>query len=652
MPHERLRPHFAFTDERLADLKDVVPEAFADGMVNWDALREALGDWLEEEGSDAEHFGLTWPGKRSARRLAGIPSRGTLVPLPGEGVNEAATANIFIEGDNLEVLKLLQKSYGGAIQMIYVDPPYNTGKDFVYRDDFVDPLRDYLRKSGQVDEEGTPLTTNTRAEGRFHSNWLSMMYPRLRLARGLLKQDGAIFVSIDDNEMHTLRTILGEIFGEENFVACVVWQRSKKGDSKLIALTHEYILVFARDRAALVAGGGWRRKKAGVDEVLSKYAALRNECGKNHSEVRKKMQAWYKALAKGDPSKAHAHYNWSDDRGLYFASDFAGPDDGRKNRPRYDILHPVTGKPCAKPSTGWRWDEKRAEAALSENPPRIHFGRDHTTIPCRKSYLTEVDTEAFSSVFYADGRSATLDVEGLIGAGVFPFPKNAEILADLIALACPREGLVLDFFAGSGSTAQAVMQQSRADGIARRHISIQLPEPTEDASKAKAAGFSTVADIWKKRVLQAGVRLTSEAQPEAHEDLGYKVLALKPSYFRAWQDYVGTEDTELQLAFDEAENPLVNGWTPDGLLTEVMLLEGFPLDSNLSAAKTSENSNIRLVTSPHCGHRLFACFDKVIKGATVDTMDLKTEDVFICLDTALTDQGKLRLSDRCILKTI
>src|SRR6266699_2221741 len=207
MSHTRLVPEFRFTAERLQQLKGVVPEAFADGKVNWDALRESLGEYLELYEAGAEHFGLVWPGKREARRLAALPSRGTLVPAPGEGVNEDTTKNFFIEGDNLEALKVLQKAYAGLVRLIYIDPPYNTGGDFVYSDDFADPLGDYLRKIGAVDKEGRPLTTNTRADGRFHSNWLSMMYPRLRLARSLLTDDGSMWVSIDDGEVSGLRAL-------------------------------------------------------------------------------------------------------------------------------------------------------------------------------------------------------------------------------------------------------------------------------------------------------------------------------------------------------------------------------------------------------------------------------------------------------------
>lgn len=243
---EKLRPTFTFDEDRLAQLRAVVPEAFADGKVNWETLREALGAMLEDE--TQEHFGLTWPGKREARRLAALPPQGTLVPAPGEGVDEADAPHLFIEADNLEALKLLLKSYAGRVKMIYIDPPYNTGNDFIYEDDYSEPLEAYLRRTGQVDEAGRRLTTNTRASGRFHSRWLSMMYPRLLLARQLLRDDGVIFVSIDDNEVHHLRMLMNEVFGEENFLAQIVWQKihSLKNDARFFSDTHEYLVCFAK----------------------------------------------------------------------------------------------------------------------------------------------------------------------------------------------------------------------------------------------------------------------------------------------------------------------------------------------------------------------------------------------------------------------
>ena len=253
MPIEKLRPTYSFDEERIKELNRIVPEVFADGKINWEVLKEALGEYLEDEKGQVEHFGLFWPGKKEARRAAALPPEGTLEPIYGEGLKADGTpdtdgindsSNIFIEGENLEVLKILQKSYAGRIKMIYIDPPYNTGNDFVYDDNFTEPLQEYLRRTGQIDGEGKPLTTNKKADGRFHSRWLTMIYPRLILARNLLENSGLIFVSIDDNEINHLRTILNEIFGEENFQQEIVW-KNKYGpgaQTKGFGNLHEYIL--------------------------------------------------------------------------------------------------------------------------------------------------------------------------------------------------------------------------------------------------------------------------------------------------------------------------------------------------------------------------------------------------------------------------
>ena len=248
MPVQNLQPTFNLEQDRIEMLKQLIPEAVSDGKIEWDVLKEALGEHLEDEGADVEHFGLSWAGKREARRLASIPSKGTLVPVLGEGIDEDTTGNIFIEGDNLEVLKLLQKSYAGRVKLIYIDPPYNTGNDFIYKDDFSEPIADYLKKTAQVDEDGNLLTSNPKSSGRFHSNWLSMMYPRLRLARNLLNDEGIIFISSDDNESHHLKLLMNEIFGEENFIGVFVWLCKKGGgsDSGSVVRDQEYVTCYAK----------------------------------------------------------------------------------------------------------------------------------------------------------------------------------------------------------------------------------------------------------------------------------------------------------------------------------------------------------------------------------------------------------------------
>lgn len=364
-------------------------------------------------------------------------------------MNWESTQHVFVEGENLEVLKLLHKSYYGRVKVIYIDPPYNTRNDLIYPDNYTDPVMHYLRLTGQIDADGNQLTSSAEATGRLHSRWLSMLFPRLFLARQLLQEDGAIFVSIGEQEVHNLRALMSELYGEENFIATIVWQKSKRGDSKLIAQTHEYILVFAKNKVEITQRQSWRTEKPGATEVLAHYKRLCDQLKDDHSAISDAMLAWYTSLPKDDQRRAHSHYRWSDQRGLYFADNFAGPDDGRTSRPRYDILHPVTSLPCKKPSTGWRWDEARTKRALSANPPLIHFGPDETTIPCRKTYLNNTIAQPYASVFYRDGRSATLELEQLVGVGLMDFPKNTEILREIITLAGDIDSIVLDFFAGS-----------------------------------------------------------------------------------------------------------------------------------------------------------------------------------------------------------
>ncbi len=549
-------------EENVAALKALFPAIVADGKVDFKVLRQLLGGSVEDS---TERYGLNWNGKARARALALTPSLGTLRPAKSDSKEWISTKNIVIEGDNLEVLKLLRKSYAGKIKLIYIDPPYNTGKDFVYPDNYTDSLANYEQLTGQRGEDGVRLTSNNESSGRFHTDWLNMMYPRLTLAKELLREDGAIFVSCNDQEAANLKLILEEVFGSENFVGQLVWQRSKKGDAKLIASVHEYVVCFVRNKAKVLSGGLWRKPKEGASAVLEQYRQFRTQLGNDHLAIRSAMQSWYRTLSDDDPMKAHKHYNWSDDRGLYFAADFAGPDDGRTSRPRHDIYHPGTGKVCKKPSTGWRWDESKTEWALQQDPPRIHFGPDETTIPCRKSYLEEIDSEPFASVFYRDGRSATLEVEGLIGKGVFPFPKNTEVLVDFIQLTTDDGDIVMDFFAGSGSTGHAVFKLDADENKRRRFILVQLPELTDIPS------YPTIASVTKERLRRAGDKVQSD-NPDAKLDTGFRVYKLATSNLKPWQP---GDDLARDL-LDNASNVLP-GRTEEDLLAELMLKTGIDL---------------------------------------------------------------------------
>jgi adenine-specific DNA-methyltransferase len=576
------------TAENIAQLKALFPELMtesANGVaLNVDVLKQLVGDAAVTDAE--EKYGLNWHGKRRARQLALTPSTGTLRPCPEESVDWDTTQNLMIEGDNLEVLKLLQKSYAGTVKLIYIDPPYNTGKDFVYPDNFQDNIKNYLELTGQV-EGGKKISSNTDSSGRFHTDWLNMMYPRVRLAKSLLNSTGAIIVSCDDNELSRLLIVMDEIFGEENFIGQIVWQRSKKGDAKLIATVHEYMLCYVKDKAAVLEQGVWRKPKEGADEVLAKYLEFKMSLAGNHEAIRVAMMEWYRELPEGDPRKSHKHYSWSDDRGLYFPDNFAGPDDGRESRPRHDILHPFTQRSCKKPSTGWRWDEEKTNWALAQVPPRIHFGPDETTIPTRKSYLFEIDSEPYSSVFYRDGRSATLEVEDLVGKGWFQFPKNTDVLSELIELITKPSDLVMDFFAGSGSTAHAVMKVNAAHHSNRRFIAVQLPEPTGKEL------YKTIADITKERLRRAGAKIKKQLTSEHTEDteknlslafnsvssvvkevdLGFRVFKLDTSNIQAWNP----DRDNLEKTLLDHEEHILPGRTEADIMYELLLKLGLDL---------------------------------------------------------------------------
>ena len=421
---------------------------------------------------------LNWIGKEAVEHHhAEVPYR--LVHCDGElSAGDPDAGNLLVQGDNLEALKALLPYYAGQVKCIYIDPPYNTGNEgWVYNDNVASPeIKAWLGKV--VGKEAEDLSR--------HDKWLCMMYPRLNLLKLFLKEEGAIAISIDENEISSLLMLMDELFGRNNRIGTVVWQKGKKGDAKLLPLIHEYIVIYAKNKALLTARNvKWRRRKAGADEVLAHYQDVRERLYPDHEAIRAEMMAWYRSLAKDDLRKSHKHYNWSDERGLYFAADFAGPDDGRKSRPRYRILHPVTKKPCKMPSTGWRWEEDTTKDALKENPPRIHFGKTHNTIPCRKSYLFEIDKEPLQSVFYKDGRAATLQVEGLLGAGAFQFPKDVDVLAELLSVLTDDEDLILDSFAGSGSTGHAVLKMNAMGSTERRFILIEMDPKTASEKTAK-----------------------------------------------------------------------------------------------------------------------------------------------------------------------
>jgi adenine-specific DNA-methyltransferase len=557
-----------FKTELAAQLAELLPEAIADGKIDVEKFKELLGS---DAGDDRERFGLFWPGKKRALRAAQEPTTATLKPDFENSKDWDTTKNVFIEGDNLEVLKILQKHYHGKIKMIYIDPPYNTGKDFVYPDNYKEGLETYLEWTRQVNEEGKKVSTNSESEGRYHSNWLNMMYPRLKLARNLLTLDGVIVIHIDEHEHSSLERILNEIFGERNNLGEIVWdKRNPKGDSTGVARQHESILLYSRDREAFKQVGDFARPKAHARMMLDAAARFVASNGSVNDASRKKYRQWVKEQ---DLTGGESAYNQIDDDGRIFrAVSMAWPN--KKTAPDdyfVPLIHPVTGRPCPVPGRGWRNPSSTMRALLAAG--EILFGEDETTQPTRKYMLKDNMYENVASVLYYAGSDDAL----LAGLEIpFDTPKPVEVARRLIQSIARANDLVLDFFAGSSTSAHAVMQLNSEDGGNRNFIQVQLPEPVEDGSEAEKAGFRTIADIARKRIRLAGEHLNNQVTGQ-FLDTGFKAFQLTDTNFTKWRvesdaDANALEQRLLNLRESSAEDA-----TPDALLTELLLKQGYSL---------------------------------------------------------------------------
>lgn len=566
-------------------LQASAPEVFADGKLNVEALQNLLGD-ENLAGGGAEKFGLTWPGKREAQRVAQLPTSAAIHPQFSDSVDWESTRNVFIEGENLETLKALRAAYRGKVKMVYIDPPYNTGNDFVYSDQFAQTVREHEMETGARDAEGalkagTAFEKNAATSGAFHSNWLSMMYPRLVLARELLAEDGAIFVSIDSGEVAHLRQVIDEIFGEYNFIGDFVWAAGRKNDSKYISQSHEYILCYARNLSYLKSNNiVWRVKKKGLEEIYKKVEILQKMYPGDFGTQTKEIRKWYKSLPDGDEAKRHKHYNSLDENGIYFGDNISWPGGGG---PKYEVLHPVTGNPVKVPSGGWRYQEEAFKEAQERG--YIEFGPDEKNVPKRKRYLKDTEFEALYSVMYQDGRAATKRLKDLMGEKVFDYPKDETVLADFIRMVTSGDDLIIDFFAGSGSLAHAAMIVNAQDGENRRTISIQIPEQVNSANNK----FSTISEITRERIRRAGQKVREEyaeliAQRSADNplDTGFRAFTLGESCFKSWKVDSSIRVEQLDRLFEDLGESIEPGTNPYDILFELLLKSGCLLDVELT----------------------------------------------------------------------
>lgn len=609
-------------NENLDTLRKVFPQFVKDGEIDFDALKA----FFDTEGilAGTEKYGLNWAGKSNAFQAIRTPATGTLTPQPEESKNFEATENVFIEGDNLEVLKLLQKHYREKIKMIYIDPPYNTGKDFVYKDNFTKSVADYYEQTGQT-EGGIKMTANTEKNGRYHSDWLTMMYPRLFLAKNLLREDGVIFVSIDDNEVANLRLIMDEIFGEENFVAEFIWIRKKKGAflSKKVRKMTEYILCYqkAENDIKLFGEEAYSDKQQPIVKRTNSLKVLvyptnsiKTKLGDGvYSEVGSDEQTGVSFLnsfeVKGGviitELKTEARYVWTQD----FLND--------EIRKGTEIFL----------STKFGFNVLRHDQDEKTKTPSTLISKENNV------GTNEDASWEIAELFEAE-----------IGS-MFDYAKPSSLIKYLINAITfeDKDGIILDFFAGSGTTAHAVMDLNAEDGGNRKWICVQLPEVTDEENGAYKAGYKTIAEISRERIRRAGEKI-------GKVDSGFKSYKLSPSNYRQWNEVTSEDDKEklLQQAKLFADKPLSDGYDEQSVVYEILVKEGFDLNTNVTQEKSGLNQWI--ITDGD--KKLVVTFaDKVTKDQ-VEKLNLSPGDTLACFDSALDDTTKVNISRNVNLKVI
>ena len=570
--------------------------------IDFDVLKQELSESLIDEGK--ERYQMTWPGKRQAVVLANTSTTDTLRPCKEESVDFDNTQNLYIEGDNLNVLKLLRETYLGKIKMIYIDPPYNTGNDsFVYNDCYSMDEEEFLKAGGYYDENGNrviDVKENKESNGRFHTDWLNMLYPRLRLARDLLTDDGVILINMDENEITNLSKICNEIFGESNDLGTIVWdKRNPKGDARGISQQHEYIVIFAKDKYRFLENCSIQRPKKNAELMLKKAKELFSQKSDIYTltDINQDFQKWLNRQK--NFSGGERAYNQIDEYGNLFQSVSMAWPNKKKAPDDYFIplIHPKTGKQCPVPSMGWRNPSATMQALLAQN--LILFGKDETTQPRRKYLLKDNMYENIPSLLYSGGS----DVDLLKELGIpFDTPKMIDIVKEHIGSFSNDNSIILDFFSGSATTAHAVMQLNAEDGGNRKFIMVQLPEKCDEKSEAYKAGYKNICEIGKERIRRAGKKINEEnGLTEQNLDTGFRVLKLDSSNMQdVYYNPAAITQTLLETTIDNIKSDR----TPLDLLFQVMLELGVPL-----SAKIEENSVNGKTYYAVNGNDIIACFD-------------------------------------------
>ena len=571
-------------------LRAVFPECFTEGRLDIDKLLSLCGEYITD---DFEKYEFKWKGKSDCLRLAQKRSTATLRPVPGDSVNWDTTQNLYIEGDNLEVLKLLQKSYFRKVKMIYIDPPYNTGNDFVYEDDFADPLARYKEVTAQTTK------SNPETMGRYHTNWLNMMYPRLRLAANLLRDDGIIFISIDDVEIQNLRRLCDEVFGEENFIAQIIWHSRQNKDNRNISgvsIDHEYILCYTKQFG--------QRIFQGTERKTEQYSNPDN-----------------------------------DPRGPWTSANMVGlaTADARPNL-HYDLVNPNDGINYGCPAKGWRYDRTTMKRLIEEN--RILWPDNPDGRPRRKAFLNELSDNlpGFSSIIQ-DGiytNTATKEVTLLFeGKYCFDFPKPVSLIKQLISQVTESSDIILDFFSGSATTAHAVMQLNAEDGGNRRFIMVQLPEICAEKSEAARNGYPNICEIGKERIRRAGQKLI-----EAGKDIdtGFKVFRLDSSNLKLWDD-TPIENGDLDSLFARMDGIIDNlkpGRSEDDLVYEILLKMGYPLTADVASM---EMDGLTVYTVEQ--NSMLICLQPGVTAEVVEKLAALGPQKIVLAENALADNSAM-----------
>ena len=624
--------------EQKKQLKAIFPEVFTEDNIDFAKLKATLGNIIDDR---PERYSFTWAGKREAIQMLQTPSKATLKPERSESVDFDNTQNLFIEGDNLEVLKLLRKSYSGQVKMIYIDPPYNTGNDFIYPDNYTDPLDNYLELTGQKDSEGNLQTSNPETSGRYHSAWLSMMYPRLFLARQLLRDDGVIFVSIDDHEVHNLRLLMNEIFGEENFLGNIANINNPKGrsDDKFIATAHEYLLVYAKNRNYTCWNGFEPDEK-----VLVRYNK-EDEKGKYREiDLRKTGD---EDLKEDRPEMFYYFYYNSDNEDLILTKE-------KQILDNYQEIIPIRedGK-----LGRWRWGFETSREKLINLKCRYMPNRKIWGI-FEKDYLEERTLLKPPSAWTYTDVNSERGTEQFTSLGfekeIFSKPKPIGLIHRALTLATSKNDLVLDFFGGSATTGQAVLELNHEDRGNRKFILVQLPQKTDNPQ------FPTIADISKERIRRSIQKIKDSENGklplqnrETPEDLGFKVLKLSKSNYRQSAELPSDTDTEAYIEQLELFNdPLVDGWKPENVIYEVMLKQGYSLTSHIEPVTEIESATIYKVTDEDKRQHFYISLDNQFHFETARTLKLTKNDLLICRDMAIDDTTAANLVLQCRLKTI